>query len=299
MRNYISQFVTEYGYPQEARKVVFCAYDILEKNESFASLINNYYKDETIDADMEGGLFYEICKSNAVNFYTGKLVFYICLSKYLKDEYQKAGISEDVYRNSIEDLLCKMMECFDVYGIWGIFASGWFSTVFRLKTFALGRMSYNVGTYSGEDFFVGGREVKNGDMFVSVHIPSSGKPFDRNTRIASYELAYNFYKESFCGKEPLFRCESWLLYPKNKEILSEKSNIISFMDDFKIVGSYEYPDNRYLWRIFGSQYKLPAEKLPRDTSLRRAYADFLAKNNLPGAGVGFFVYDSVNKIILK
>lgn len=299
MKSYISEFMIEYEYPQEAKKAVLCAYEALEENEGFVYLLDNYYKDETIDVEIEGGLFYEICKRNAVNFYTGKLVFYICLSKYLKDEYQKAGIGEEVYRGGAGDIHCKMMECFNVYGIWGIFASGWFSTVFRLKTFALGRMSYNVGTYSGEDFFVGGREVKNGDMFVSVHIPSSGKPFDRKTRIASYELAYNFYKECFGDKEPLFRCESWLLYPVNREILSEKSNIVSFMDDFKIVSSYEHPDNRYLWRIFGSEYLLPAEKLPRDTSLRRAYADFLAKNNRSGAGVGFFVFDSINKTILK
>lgn len=299
MKQYICEFMTEYDYPQPASDAVFEAYDALEKNENFHTLLNCYYKDENINVDKEEGPLYPISQSENVHFYTAKLVFYICLSRDLKREYLKAGYTEAFWSENIADLHCKMMECFNVHHIWGIFSLGWFNHVFRMRTFTLGRMCYNVGEYDGENFAVASRTVKRGDKFISIHIPSSGKPFDRAARLDSYERAYYFFKEDFGEKEPLFRCESWLLYPANRKILSSGSNIVSFADDFKLVKSYEYPDNRYMWRIFGDKYELPPEELPRDSSLRRAYADFLAKGNKPGAGVGFFLYDPINRTTLR
>ncbi len=71
------------------------------------------------------------------------------------------------------------------------------------------------------------------------------------------------------------------------------------MDDFDIVSSYEYTDNHIMWRIFGDKYNLPVNELPRDSSLRRAYVDFMMKGNKLGAGTGYFVFDAENNGILK
>ena len=88
------------------------------------------------------------------------------------------------------------------------------------------------------------------------------------------------------------------MFLKNKQILQEKSNIVSFMDDFKIVTSEEYPDNRNMWRIFGSGAELPPNELPRQTSMQKAFADWIQSGHRLGGGVGVFVYDPVRKITI-
>ena len=293
MKNYICKFMQEQSFPKEAVGCVCGAYEVFKEDKEFLFLLENFYNDETINVDGEKGTLFQIAERKGQSFYTAKLLFYICLSKELKKEYLKSGFDEDFWRENMADLHCKMMECFNVHGVWGIFSAGWFSSVFRMKTFTLGRMCYNTGIYDGEDIHIGGRTVTNGDEFISIHIPSNGKPFDAYTRLDSYRRAYEFFKIS------LFRCDSWLLYPKNKEILDKRSNIVSFMDDFKLIKSYEYPDNRIMWRIFGDKYLLPCEELPRNSSLRKAYADLLCRGERPGSGVGFFVYDLKNNETLK
>jgi len=50
-----------------------------------------------------------------------------------------------------------------------------------------------------------------------------------------------------------------------------------------------------MWRIFGKYGEAPVEQLPRDSTMRRAYADFLATGAYPGWAKGVFVWDDVNK----
>ena len=68
-----------------------------------------------------------------------------------------------------------------------------------------------------------------------IHIPSSGEPFDREARLASYKMAYDFFREELAGGPLVCVCHSWLLYPGYKEVLKPTSNIVSFMGDFDIV----------------------------------------------------------------
>ena len=63
------------------------------------------------------------------------------------------------------------------------------------------------------------------------------------------------------------------------------------MDDFEIVGSAEKEGFPNGWRVFGKYSDLPYDQLPRDTSLRRAYADWLIDGNPGGDAFGVFVFD--------
>ena len=299
MKEYISEYLVKYEFPENVHQTILDAYEKIGKEELFVSLIDNFYNDKEICIEEPECSFCKMCEEKGVHFFTGKLVFYICLSKNIKKEYNKLGLGEIAFTSLAYDVYAKMNECIENDEVVGI-STTWFGHVYRLMTFNLGRLAYNVGEYKGEEeFTVGGRTVKKGDMHLNIHIPSNGRPFDKASRLASYELAYHFFKERFGGKEPLFRCESWLINPKNKEILNPKSNIISFIDDFKIVGQYDYPDDRNLWRIFGKHHKLPPEKLTRETSMQKAIADYLEKGNCLGGGIGFFVYDPVKKATLK
>ncbi len=124
----------------------------------------------------------------------------------------------------------------------------------------------------------------------SIHIPSSGEPFNREARMDSYRQAYAFFKEEL-GGGPLFCvCHSWLLYPEYKKILKPGSNIVDFQSDFDIIkaDAEEFGD---AWRVFGPQYTLPAADLPEDTSMRRAFKQHLLSGGTTGEGLGILIFD--------
>ena len=69
------------------------------------------------------------------------------------------------------------------------------------------------------------------------------------------------------------------------------SNIVSFMHDFDIIYSEETSDFDNAWRIYGADGNKPADQLPRNTSIQRAYADWLQNGNKAGWGYGVFLFD--------
>ena len=83
-------------------------------------------------------------------------------------------------------------------------------------------------------------------------------------------------------------CSSWLLYPGHEEMIPT-SNIVDFMHDFKVFEVIEPEKSNDLWRIFADAYVLPYDLLPRNNSLRRAYAERLCSGKKIGRGVGFFI----------
>ena len=62
------------------------------------------------------------------------------------------------------------------------------------------------------------------------------------------------------------------------------------MNDFYIYDGYISETNEDLWRIFGKQDKLPYSELPEDTSLKRAYKNWLIEKNEAGGGAGVIVF---------
>lgn len=296
MRKYLKSFMEEYKYPEEAQKTLLEVYEKVKNDEKLTYVTDNYYK-EKINIDKPEGPLGEISTNMEINFYTLKLLTYLILTKDLKEEYLKRGISQKVYYDTVEDLKYKMKECLEVYGVWGIFSPGWYNNVFRLKTFVLGRLAYNMGVYEDVEVKIAGRTIKKGSKVINIHIPSSGKPFDKEARIYSYSMAAEFFKEEFSGEYPVFKCDSWLLYEKHKEILGEKSNITSFINDFKIVISKETDDSsNFLWRVFGKDYMLPPEELPENTSMRRAFRKWLIEGKKLGGGMGLFVFNTEKRI---
>ena len=108
--------------------------------------------------------------------------------------------------------------------------------------------------------------------------------------LKSYKEAAQFFQERYQLEQTAFVCHSWLLYPRNKEVLSTQSNLYSFISDFDIVKSGEDPDYGEIWRLFDKNYEGDVEKLPQDSSLRRAYADWIRKGEKIGWGYGVFVF---------
>ena len=112
----------------------------------------------------------------------------------------------------------------------------------------------------------------------------------------SYRRAYPHFKDMFPDGIVVFGCGSWLLYPRHREFLPDWMNIRKFMDDFEIVSWEEKPNFGNDWRVFGHYTELPLEQWPKDTALRKAYAEWLLAGNKAGDGFGIFLFDG-EKII--
>ncbi len=305
MREHLSYIFVRYNYPTAPMTALLNAYDILEKHEEFLPFVEKFHNPATRPerADIETTLD-RISADTGVHPYTSKFLYYLCLSKKLPEKYAAAGIPEELMWDMLNDFRYKLMECLEVYGIPGFFSNTWFYKFFTLEMFKLGRLEYELSYLPDTNLPEGGikiagRTLKHKDETISIHIPSSGEKFDREARFASYKMAYEFFNNVLGKKIDIFRCGSWLLYPPNKQILPAHSNIVSFMDDFYIYGSGDYSDPQHdLWRIFGADANKPYSELPRDTSLKRAYADWLEAGNKVGGGNGVFIWDNVNNTVI-
>ena len=229
--------------------------------------------------------------SLGVSPYTTDFIFVMKCTEILKNRYAEAGVEDSVFFASMDDLRCKLLECMECKGVPGTFVADWYDGFLKMRRFAYGRFQYEVAK-SGFSFTSScGKVIKESDPVVNFHIPSSGVPLSDSVRLASYREAWPHYRHLSDDGRIVFKCHSWLLYPEHRLFLPKGSNILRFLDDFEIVSWVEKDSFDDAWRVFGRYAALPPEQLPRDTSLRRAFADRLASGGKTGCGCGIIVFD--------
>lgn len=294
---FIQNFMKYYDYPQEAVDLFTKVLKQLDEDRSFGKKfdkqIDRYLSHETM---LKGKILNRLTLlgfPKGYKSYTMHFVFLLCLTENLKKKYDLLGIDEKVYYETMRDLKCKLLECMECRGVPGTFVAWWIDGFFRLERVAYGRFQYEVSTYGGKEAYKlkCGKVLNPGDIFVGFHIPSSGVSLSDEIRMASYKEAYENVKHLFPDGIVIFGCGSWLLYPKHREFIPERLNIRRFMDDFEIVEWNENDDFHDCWRIFGKDAKLPYDKLPKDTSLKKAYAEWLASGHKTGGAFGVIAFD--------
>lgn len=286
---FLHLFMEKLEFPHDAKDVFNALNEDLGKNSKLSELVNEFmHKGMKIDMvlDALNALSSEI----NTHQYTLHMYFYMLCSHILYYRYKQAGVDEDVYWNTVYDLKYKLMECYDVHTIWGTFVAKWFSRYFDMTRFAIGRFQYEAITFPYDLYQKDDVTVKKGDRVYNIHIPSSGLPIDRKTRMDSYKRAYCFFEKELNDKVMIFVCDSWLLYPEHKIFLPPQSNILDFMRDFDIIDFKENDTFAEAWRVFGKYHNLPLEKLPQNTSIQKAYVERLLRNEKTGTGFGVFAF---------
>lgn len=292
----LANFLEKFPYPDEAKNVLLQEYDRLFSNAKAAELllghINAYKSGAAIKFDVANQDAAAAGAVAGVHEYTAQFLLYACLAEPLRLRYKEKGIDESIWYDSMMDLLYKLDECHALHGIWGTFVAFWFDRFFEMTRFALGRLQFETTTYYLTDVYNGhGITMKRDEKTVlNLHIPS-GSPLRHEDVLDSYRRAYHFYNSlTINGLLPII-CGSWLLYDRMKEFLPADSNIIRFQNDFEIVNNIENPGFSECWRIYNMEYPGDPALLPRDTSLRRRYADWLAAGGVSGAGYGILWFD--------
>lgn len=299
--DFLCEFMDSTQYPQEARAAILKANGILQADavldgvfERLDVRVNEYglTTKEALDC------IKTLTDAAGIEEYTFAMLFMMRASQRLKERYRKANIPEALFWHTMTDYRYKIIECHELTGQWGNRSGPWQNRYFIMSTIAIGRFQFEKKEFQYELYEKAGVTIHRGDPVYSLHIPSSGMPFDRQARFDSYRHAYEYYQCKQQGKPLLLVCNSWLLYPGHAEFLPSNSNILDFMKDFDIIDSDESDDFKDSWRVFGKACSLPPQQWPRDTSLRRAYAERICGGGKTGTGYGVLIFDG-EKIINK
>lgn len=229
-----------------------------------------------------GALLEEAAGKCALRADMVKLVFCFYALEESREIYRAKGFSEDVFMQSLTDITIWAKVAKKYYGGWGMHEFEWVCRTLRSTVVRMGRLQFEPNVFKSREYTLCGRTLHRGDPVLNVHIPE-GEPMPKEARTASYRQAADFF-----GND-VFVCESYLLWPRQRDFLKKDSNILSFMDDFETV--YSCPNSGHdLWRIFGVRDSFDPKELPRETSLQRAYAEMLEADGGIGSGYGVMIF---------
>ncbi len=302
LTEHIKTLMQKIHFPDEAVKAFSEVENRLDLNPAFAEKFDKAVYDYMFagqeNTEAAAAMLKIIADEFGENVLTLNTVFLLGCSEELLNRFRAAGISDEIYWDSMADMRCKLLECMECEGVCGNFVLSWYNGFFKVRRFALGRFQYERSTFTNEGGYVtkSGHRLEDKSLIINFHIPSSGIPLTDDVRFDSYRRAYEFYKNDFDGKPIVLCCNSWLLYPKHRLFLPSTSHILRFMDDFEIVRENESDDFGNAWRVFGHWADLPLSEWPRDNSLRKAYCEWLEVGNKAGSGYGVIVFDG-EKII--
>ena len=289
MRDYLKGFFIDFDYNSADAEFLLFTYDRIAGREDTLAVWNEaigmYERDYNCDFELIISLAQEVAQRLDMHTYTAELLVFICLSRHLKELYDKQGIDPSIFHNSMLDLKYKLDECKTVKGIVGSFVAWWFPRFFNLERVALGRLQFEVDSF-GHYYERNGHILTPDSKAINVHIPRTLTHLTSKSCDEAFKMAKEYFKGEVSEPCP-FICHSWMLYSGNKDILPEDTNVRKFMSRFDLFDHADDPNLEDLWRIFDTDEKDP-NKLPTDSRMRKAYVDHLKNGGQIGWGHGVF-----------
>lgn len=266
----IEELMERIALPEEARQVV------RKENMAEAEYTEEkqlFYKDFPV-------LLENWKKEIGKEKYTRALVLYLRLACEVYPKYREKGIGDEIFDKTFYDITIWCEECYRKRQVYGLEELWWLAQSVKMNLFRLGRLQFEPVVLENDvKMDREGLSISAGTKVLNVHIPA-GEPLDYEACLDSFRLA-----EAFFGKNQIYMCDSWLLSPHLKEVLSEKSNILKFQNLFTVIKVYHaYPQAEQ--RIFQNVIE-NKQKYPEDTSLRRRAKAYILSGKDLGIGIGF------------
>ncbi|MDO5411689.1 MAG: acyltransferase domain-containing protein [Lachnospiraceae bacterium] len=188
------------------------------------------------------------------------------------DKYQSMGIPDSVFAATMKCFKRFLDECAVKTGR-SYFDRGWWTyRQISMRIFRIGDLEYELKEYDGE-------------KVIAIHIPSdaifSGDMVDDSFRRA--EVFFKTYFPEYTDTK--YICNSWLLSPELKPLLSNQSHILDFQRRFEIV-KVNKEDYGYIEWLFQKPEDTAYEKLPEHTSLQRKVKRLLLEGESIGSAYG-------------
>ncbi len=299
MQEYLDNIMKKIEFPDEAHAFYMNFYNKLTDKEIFElfSWQDLYFKkmssrEEYDQNNMEVTVALKAFAAKyGYDYRCIHMLFALLCTKRLHEDYNEAGLGDELFYEIAKDLKYKVVECYKYDGIWGSMTFFWFHRHFLVDRFALGRFQFEEIGFKEESYNKNGVSLKKGDRVINIHIPSSGAMTDE-IRLESYKKAYEFFKKDN-EKYVVFVCHSWLLYPSLENIYPIGSNLYNFMKEFDIISEEVHPVLPFpnAWRVFYKDYYGDNSVLTENTTLERNIANWLRGGNKIGSGYGVIVFD--------
>lgn len=195
-----------------------------------------------------------------------------------KVRYDEKGIPEDIYYDTMNDIVVWAGNHLDLNGSLGITNASWLCNHFGLRLFKIGRLQY-----AFEGHALGLHIQQNRDSYRG----RNGEDFSPASIDASMEKAKAFFRTYYPDFEfDRFNCESWLLAPNLANVLPADSDILAFGRRFKL-RKVHLEDRQSEERVFGFDYeKKTLDEYPRNTRLQKALYDYLKAGGQIGSASG-------------
>lgn len=189
-----------------------------------------------------------------------------------KAEYDRSGIPEEIYIDTMAAFSRFVREHMDSFGCYGFNRFFWTTRQVSCKLFRIGQLEYELTTLDGAPV-------------VSLHIPTDVDLRPEILRPSVQEGLAQLYRIFPEYAPKAVYCHSWLLSPQLKEFLPEDSNILRFQEMFDI-DPEEIPGTDVLLWVFKNP-KLPKEDYPENTSLQRKLKQFFLSGGQFLEGKGY------------
>lgn len=196
----------------------------------------------------------------------------------------------EFFIGALEDIKHKIVESREWHGVFGMHSFEWVADFFCFKTFAMGRLEFNVIEQT-EYEYDGIVKIKKGARVLNVHIPSGSK-LDIEECYQSLKKAFEYFKDvRIDGFLPAL-LTNWFLYPPFEKLFSPNGNLIKFRNLFDVIGSENYSDyQRISKRVFNTLDCSNMDSLPQNTSLQKKMAEWFKAGKPCGYGIGYLLFD--------
>lgn len=194
-----------------------------------------------------------------------------------RENYQRQEIGEEIFVDTMRCFSRFIRECYEMSGRFAFDRGWWTWRQLCMSLFRLGDLECELCTREGE-------------RVISLHIPSDADllpaAVDRSLgQIGSFVQRY--FPQ--WAAAPMV-CDSWLLSPALRPMLSQSSNIRAFAARFTIK-EYHSQDKEFFRWLFAVDTNTPLEQLPEQTGLQRAAKAYLQAGGSIGAAYGVMCSD--------
>lgn len=188
-------------------------------------------------------------------------------------EYQEKQIPDIIFIDTMKCFSRFIEECGKINGRL-FFDRGWWTyRQISMNIFRIGTLEYQFEKYDGE-------------TVIGIHIPSDAD-LSKESVDTSLKEAAEFFQKYYPGYEyHNYTCDSWLLSPTLKTLLSEESRILAFQRRFHIIR--ENPEDKEFmqWLFWVPIHSEDYQKLPETTHLQRDVKKLLLHGGTIGAAYG-------------
>lgn len=194
------------------------------------------------------------------------------------DQYQKKHIKDTIYRDTMKCFSRFIEECKKKNGRMFFDRDWWTYRQISMSLFRIGELEYEFQKYEDENV-------------IAIHIPSDANLSKGavNASMKQAEILFQTYYHDY--KYEKYSCDSWLLSPRLKPLLSKKSNILSFQNRFHIVRENN-EDKGYIEWLFQVPIDTNYKNLPAKTDLQKKVKEILLNGGNIGSAYGIITMSS-------